>query len=217
MRKSTALIVAVITVFWVSWSVLSAAPQTSEATIEFQANTNPTTPVNPDNPGENSGETGTGAAGPLSIDYVSPISFGTGLNISPTEQVYNTVTAKPYIQITDNRGTGAGWKVTASASSFKKGEVNTLNGAFITLSSGSPLSVNPALAAPAVESSIKLTTDGSSKTVVTAAAGTGMGTWVNRWYPTTGPNSYVTLTVPAGVATTGTHTAVITWELTDAP
>ena len=61
--------------------------------------------------------------------------------------------------------------------------------------------------------------------MVTAQENTGLGTWLNRWFPTLDENrtfdmetnDNVTLEIPAGVATAGTHTATITWTLTDAP
>ena len=61
--------------------------------------------------------------------------------------------------------------------------------------------------------------------VVTAQENTGLGTWLNRWFPTLGEtgftgiekNDNVTLEIPAGVATAGAHKATITWTLTDAP
>ena len=40
--------------------------------------------------------------------------------ISKKRKYINQQSLKPFIQITDNRGTGAGWKVTAAASSFKR-------------------------------------------------------------------------------------------------
>ena len=60
---------------------------------------------------------------------------------------------------------------------------------------------------------------------LTAQKDTGLGTWLNRWFPTLDDsrtfdmetNDNVTLEIPAGVATVGTHAATITWTLTDAP
>lgn len=211
---------AIAILVYLSFPVTATATadgQQSTATITFEANNNITPPVNPDNPGEGSGESGTDMLGPLSIDYISELAFGEGLSISSLQQIYNTTTVKPHIQVTDNRGTGAGWKVTAKMGSFRKDGADTLNGSYITLLNGSPISVNMTLAPPVAEQSVVLRTDNVSAPVISAQAGAGMGTWVNRWYPATGDNTYVTLTVPGGTATTGAHTATITWELTNAP
>ena len=72
---------------------------------------------------------------------------------------------------------------------------------------------------------VVLSTGGAADNVVMAQENTGLGTWLNRWFPTLdenrtfdmATNDNVTLEIPAGVATAGAHTATITWTLTDAP
>ena len=56
------------------------------------------------------------------------------------KKTYQSTSLKPFIQITDNRGTGAGWKVTAAASSFNDGTKDTLSGAVITFNNGEVVS-----------------------------------------------------------------------------
>ena len=58
--------------------------------------------------------------GPLSLDYVSSIDFGTQKITMFEKKTYESTSLKPFIQVTDNRGTGAGWKVTAAACSFNR-------------------------------------------------------------------------------------------------
>ena len=104
----------------------------------------------------------TGNNGPLSLDYVSSIDFGTQKVVINKEQTYESTSLKPFIQITDNRGTGAGWKVTAAASSFNDGTKDTLSGAVITFNNGEVVSPTTGLAAPTPETSVVLSTDGTA-------------------------------------------------------
>lgn len=193
----------------------------SDVTVTFTAGTDPTPPVDPDDPSQplTPAEPGTGEAGPLSIDYVTNITFGTQ-EISGSQMVYEANELKPFLQVTDKRGTGAGWHVTASASAFSDGTDSTLPGSTLNFNAGEALSANATAAAPTAEDEVALTTDSDVVLVISAAVDTGLGTWVDRWYPTDSgatSNNNVTLTVPAGSATLGTHTATITWTLTDAP
>ena len=110
---------------------LAADPQTGEskATITFEVNDGETPPRDPEDPTEpldptdpdNPTDEPTHNKGPLSLDYVSSIDFGTQKINMYEKETYQSTSLKPFIQITDNRGTGAGWKVTASASSFNDG------------------------------------------------------------------------------------------------
>ena len=79
--------------------------------------TEPLDPTDEDNPTDEP----THNKGPLSLDYVSSIDFGTQKINMYKKEIYESTSLKPFIQITDNRGTGAGWKVTAAASSFNDG------------------------------------------------------------------------------------------------
>ncbi|MEH7451566.1 WxL domain-containing protein [Gottfriedia acidiceleris] len=202
----------------------------SKGSITFVAGTGPVTPVDPTNPIEPlepSGPTDptdppTGNAGSLTLDYVSSVDFGVN-EISNKTEVYSAKSKKPFIQVSDRRGTGAGWSVTAKASKFTNGTADSLPGAIITFKNGSVISLSTS-GSPVSTETIALNTDGSTaSTVVSASSGNGYGTWVTRWL---GPNpevndgalnDNVTLTIPAGSATIGNHEATITWTLTDAP
>ena len=120
----------------------------------------PKEPLDPDDP-NNPDDEPTGNDGPLSLDYVSSIDFGTQKVIINKEQTYESTSLKPFIQITDNRGTGAGWKVTAAASPFNDGTKDTLSGAKITFNNGEVVSPTTGLVAPTPETSIVLSTDGT--------------------------------------------------------
>ena len=194
---------------------------TSKATVTFTPGTEPSSPVDPDDPSKplDPPGQGTGEAGPLSIDYVPNITFGSQA-ISGSEQVYNATELKPFVQVTDVRGTGAGWNVIAKATPFNDGTGDSLKGSTISFIGGYALSANPSSAKPTPSSPVILTTDNAESTVLAAAENSGLGTWIDRWYPTettATSNDNVTLTVPAGSATAKTHTSTITWTLADAP
>jgi hypothetical protein len=149
--------------------------------------------------------------GTLILDEVSSINFGSNV-VSSTTETYQSATENPFIQVTDNRGSGAGWSVTAQMSNFTKDtETTTLAGSTVRLMNG-VMSTPGRAEAPTPNPTVELAAGGASVNVVNASQNTGMGTWVENW---TGSN--VTLEVLGGTATTGNHTAVITWTLADAP
>lgn len=224
----------------VSFSTLVGAANTSFAAVASQANSKaainftegsgPVTPVDPTDPAtplEPIGPTDptdppTGETGPLTLDFVSSVQFGSK-EVSSSDQVYSSTSKKPFIQVSDRRGTGAGWKVTAKASKFTNGASESLPGAVLTFKNGSVVTPGSGTG-PTPAQTITLNTDGlTESSVVTAEAGTGLGTWLTRWL---GPNpdvndgavnNNVTLQIPGGTATVGNHEAIVTWTLVDAP
>ena len=200
----------------------------SEAEIEFTPGTgapeviDPTDPEEPYEPGPNDPEDPpTGETGPLTLDFVSSVDFGENEIVS-NAQIYESSTLRPFIQVTDRRGTGEGWSVTASASEFEatvdEETKETLPGSVITFANGEVVSTSTSEAPNPVEQ-VVLRTGGDAAEVVTASVDSGLGSWVNRWFPSeeASTNDNVTLEVPAGAATAGQHTATIAWTLTDAP
>src|SRR5699024_1746651 len=138
----------------------------------------PLDPVDPNNPTDSP----TGNAGPLTLDYVSSIDFGVH-EIAGGTKIYEAETLKPFIQVTDRRGTGTGWTVTAQASALTQGETATLSGSIIGFNGGEAVSAGNAEAPTSVQP-VVLNTCGDAVSVVTAAVNQGLGTWVNRWFPT---------------------------------
>ncbi len=206
-----------------SFPILAATVSTvtSNATVTFTPGTEPTGPVDPDDPSKplDLPGQGTGESGPLSIDYVPNITFGSQA-ISGSQKVYNASELKPFVQVTDIRGTGAGWNVIAKATPFNDGTSDSLKGSTVTFAGGYALSANSSASKPTPSNPVVLTTDNTEATVVVANENSGLGTWVDRWYPTettATSNDNVTLTVPSGSATAKTHTSTITWTLADAP
>ncbi|TRM09235.1 WxL domain-containing protein [Lentibacillus cibarius] len=74
----------------------------------------------------------TEGGGAFRLDSVSTLLFGVN-EIKAKKTVYKSITTDPYVQVTDTRGTGEGWKVTAQASEFSDGEKETLPGSSIEL------------------------------------------------------------------------------------
>lgn len=177
-------------------------------------NPNPNTPIDPmdpDNPG-------TGHVGPLTINYASNIKFGEQ-KISGKDITYNGLNADPFIQVTDIRGTGAGWNLSAKSTGFANSDgKKVLKGAELSFKGGQVKagSKNNISAAP-VASSIVFN-NAASQPVMNAKKEAGKGTWLNVWSGTDQSNENVQLKVLAGTAEADTeYTSTITWELADAP
>ncbi|MDF9580967.1 WxL domain-containing protein, partial [Bacillus paranthracis] len=135
----------------------------SKAFIKFEKNTSTVDPINPINPDEvvepvvdpeNPDDThDKGTDGPLSIDYVSNFNFETQKASGNNELYYanlDTVKAKDgnrevpnFVQVTDNRGTNAGWKLSVTQNDqFKTADNKELTGAALTLKNGTPNSAS---------------------------------------------------------------------------
>jgi hypothetical protein len=166
----------------------------------------------------------TNETGPLTLDYVSSVEFGER-QIQGANASYEATTLRPFIQVSDRRGTGAGWNVTAVMSTFQNGEsTDSLPSASLTFTGGVPITVPDNVSnVPDVEQNIVLEAGGDAETVVTADINDGLGSWITRWYPSEdaeeGFNDNVTLQIPAGsnITTENAHTATITWTLTAGP
>ena len=171
----------------------------------------PIDPIDPDdNPPSNDP---TGNTGDLRIDYMSKIDFGKQTISGKTE----TYTAeKPAltteVQVSDLRGTGAGWNLQVSYDTEKPGftsEDKTLSGAELTLPSGTAKSVADNKATPPATSEVVV--NDAAQNIMTAAANTGLGTWADEM-----DTANVSLKVPSGNLV-GDYTATLVWTLSDAP
>ncbi len=133
---ATAIILGAAVVAINATDVQAAATQSleSNAVVNFIENTTPTKPVDPENPNPGKpvgpidptkpGGPNPGTQGPLSIDFASSLQFGTS-KITTTDEVYSAYAQEvvsdgvssfrpQYVQVTDNRGTDAGWKLTVN-------------------------------------------------------------------------------------------------------
>lgn len=175
---------------------------------------NPVGPIDPIDPDDNPPSNDpTGNTGDLRIDYISNIDFGTQ-TISGKTETY--IAEKPASltesQVSDLRGTGAGWHLQVNYDTEKPGftsEDKTLNGAELTLPSGTAKSVADNKATPPATSEVVV--NDAAQNIMTAAANTGLGTWADEM-----DTANVSLKVPSGNLV-GDYTATLVWTLSDAP
>ncbi|MFG5432665.1 WxL domain-containing protein [Enterococcus faecalis] len=198
--------------------ILANAAESSDATtttakVTFTGgNDDPVNPVDPDDPDNH----GTDDNGPLSIDYVSNISFGTQ-EISSDSQVYSALNAEPHVQITDKRGVEGGWTLTASASKFKAEDQSELKGAVLSFENGVARKKSDNTSAqPTVNEDVTFNNT-EAQNVMSAASLAGEGTWLDMFPGEEGHNTDVQLAVPSGSAQAKEYTATITWTLTAGP
>lgn len=258
--KSTAILsVSALTVA-VTTPLVNADGTSSQATtsyttstgVTFTPATDPTGPVNPDspdpthpvNPQKPDGtKPNSGTSGPLSIDYVSDFDFGTQ-KISSADQTYfataqsysgNQSDTSVYAQISDNRGTGAGWTLSVTQDGQLTAGNNELKGAQITINDLSANTVSGSEAENAIAGgNINLTPGDGAFTVMSAKQGAGQGTWVVRMGDTsklvdengTGEKGSVrktdhsvSLSVPgaANKIANMQYSSTLTWTLSDTP
>jgi hypothetical protein len=186
--------------------------KTSPVDPEDPDNPDPTEPIDPEDP--NNG--GTGNHGSLTLDYVTSIQFGTQKITSGTTS-YHTKNKSPYVQVTDKRGTGEGWSLKARASEFKSDAGKVLAGAVLSFRNGLVKSQSGNVSSPPTAYDVVFdNTD--AKVVMVAEQGAGRGTWIDVFAGTDGDNSNVQLKVLEGSADANTnYSAVVTWELSNAP
>lgn len=227
----------------------------SHGVVEFRPNTDPTDPVDPENPDPENpvdptdptnpgGEPEPGTQGPLSIDYASTFDFGLN-KISNKDQTYYARAqhyndghsdTPDYVQVTDNRGTNSGWKLTVKESGQLTATTDTLNkvltGAQITLAHPNVTSNASGVTAPTAAEDISLNPDGSESVVMTAAEKSGAGTWEDYWGKVEsvqeeneqGTKQDVNITKDVALSVPGStpkdavkYQTTLTWTLTDVP
>ncbi|WP_349730543.1 WxL domain-containing protein [Peribacillus frigoritolerans] len=190
--------------------------------IADEGMTKPVDPANPDNPALPSpidpmdpDNGGTGNSGSLTLDYVSNIHFGTQ-KIMGGNTTYNANNKDPYVQVSDKRGTGEGWALTAKASELKISTGEPLQGAELTFKNGQVKSQSSNVSEP--PTAYDVTFDNrDSKKFMDAPLETGRGTWLDVFSGSDGDNSNVQLKVLAGSAEAESYSGTVTWELTSAP
>lgn len=158
------------------------------------------------------GDGGTGNKGLLGIDYANDFDFGTK-QLSGSSKLYNT-TKDAYVQLTDKRGTGSGWKLQASLKEFATSAGKTLNGAKIKVSPtnytviGMESNVSDA---PVIVNGIFLNSNETPVTVATAGLNQGLGSWALKF-----DKNNTTLEIPGGNFI-GEYTSEINWTLLNTP
>ncbi|MDW5525552.1 WxL domain-containing protein [Carnobacterium maltaromaticum] len=204
-----------------------SSTHTSENKINFTAGegvvTPPVDPTNPDNPNvpnpvdpTDPTNPGTGQTGPLSIDYVSNIKFGEH-KITGKDIAYKAKNANPFIQVTDLRGAGEGWHLSAKMSEFKSRN-KVLRGATLAFKDGVVKAGSKSNISLAPTKSDVLFDNDEGKPFMSAKDKGGRGTWLTVWSGADQANEAIQLNVVAGTPEANTeYTSSITWELADAP
>ena len=192
-------------------------PSTGRITLEAGDTTKPTDPIDQ---GDGSGTTG--QKGDLTIDNITALDFGSVKLTGDGQTIDNTV-VNPNVQVTDKRGTGAGWKLMVKSSTFADATdaTHTLKGATIDFPMGTvKTNAKDTANNTAMPTANKLTVpaDGTSsdQVVMQADKDKGLGTWEDAFEQNTDSNKKVALNV-AGGAYAGAYSATLTWTLTNTP
>ncbi|MGX7015030.1 WxL domain-containing protein [Vagococcus silagei] len=212
---------------------------TSKVQVELQPGDDSTTPpVDPNEPDPGI----TDQKGPLSIDQVIIFNFESQKLASKTVRIPMKPKAgqtklKPAnIQITDKRGSGAGWNLQIKQSeliSNVDGTERILKGAYIDMKlptiKGTEFNSPDAKGPVDAKYDANYSNKGQFSKVITAEKDTGMGTWL-AYYNDAGkdevvdaktgkvttPGNHIKLVVPTG-GYAGTYTGTVTWALSDSP
>lgn len=224
-----------------SATLTTLAETTDESKVENEANvtvkegnggsTDPVDPIDPTDP--------TGQKGNLTVDglinfkfkdvNIQAKDFKTGLKEKDVDDEAGATNARS-IQVTDKRGTGAGWILRLTQSEMINTDENIpvtsnkakLKGAYISL----PLlntketiftTVNNQSIAPKnLDYNFKAGGYGVAQDVVKAAKDTGLGSWVFKYNTIAGdnttPGNLIELNIPAGNYI-GTYEGVMTWTI----
>ncbi len=180
----------------------------------------------PEEPNEPDGETG--QKGPLSIDNVIVFAFQDMKLSGSTQRIPLKTTKAQNVQVTDSRGTGAGWNLQVQQSELTDktdpANIKTLKGAYIEFA-------NPRIVAGADNASADLAPVANTNTLfsnntdfmrlMNAEADKGMGTWL-EFFDNDAPGedgtaeNGIKLIVPSG-SMVGDYEGTVTWRLSDGP
>ncbi|MBO0468688.1 WxL domain-containing protein [Enterococcus plantarum] len=219
--------------------------------IEFVPNDSITNPVDPKDPDPTKPVTPTdptkpggpdpGTPGPLSIDYASSLDFGQNKITANNEVYYANAQGFSggeisgeyrgnYVQVSDNRGTFAGWTLTLKQDGQFKNDnakkAKSLTGAQISLTNAAARSNSTEDEKPVVKD-IQLNPTGDSVAVMSAKDGVGAGLWVNEFGQaeevtvdgkSVQKNKAVTLSIPGSTAKEAVnYSTKLVWTLSDVP
>jgi len=221
----------------------TAATYDSTGQVAFTADTNPTNPVDPSNPNKpyqptdptNPDGPNPGTAGPLSIDYASSFDFGShpvgtsGVVYAKAQQGTDATgaaaTRDNYVQVTDKRGTFAGWALSVTEDTqFATTAGDELTGAALTLGNGAIQGQATSKPADVSAASTTLVPGAASGTILGATAGNGVGTNLLNFGSADGTSNAdksVALdlgsSVNASTQKAQAYTTNLTWTLADTP
>lgn len=217
-------------------SAEEVASYQTNGTITFEADdsitppvdpVNPEKPVTPIDPSKPDDKPTEGTGGPLSIDFASSFIFGGHKITTETMDYYaglqtfqDSEDGPNYIQITDKRGTQAGWSLSVTQNEqFKTNGGDILDGAVLSVSNGTTASVTDQIYAPSTVISSHTFTPGSTNTLLAAREKEGMGTWIYKFGDNAAEGrTAVKLNVPGkSVKLAQEYSTTLTWSLSNTP
>ena len=163
----------------------------------------------------------TGQKGPLTLDLVPNFNFGTEAIKAEGNVLAVNKEHKLAVQVSDQRGTGAGWNLTLGLSDFVNLDQDASEKAAvlkgISLATGI-VSQKTTANNPNKESAPEMPEitliPGEDDVIYQAAAEAGLGTWLG--YFAENNQAKTSLTIPAGNYV-GEYAATLTWTLENAP
>lgn len=250
MKLTKLIATSAIALTALSVSAPAALAYPSTGTVGFMAGTDTTSPKDPDDPTKEVTPTNPdgslpepGTAGPLSLDFASSISFGQN-KISNKDVTYYAEPQKitdstgadsirsNYVQVTDTRGTNAGWVLTLKQEEQFKNDATVnkvLTGAKLTFDGGAVVSASAAGQAilPTAEQQIELDPAGAASVVMKAEAGAGSLTWLDAFGTVTDTdvdgqmvkkNKEISLDIPGTTPKDAvSYSTNLTWTISDIP
>ncbi|MGY3779666.1 WxL domain-containing protein [Isobaculum melis] len=247
MKKVVVSSAIILATTLLSLSTVQAAEKNypSEGIVEFKASesitppvdpTDPTKPINPVDPDDPLKPIEPGTQGPLSIDFASPLNFGRN-EITNKDVTYyaNALVGEDeeivpnYVQISDNRGTSAGWTLSVKQNgqfTNKDTKHKVLTGAEIVFEKGTAVTSMEDVTAP---TTYKMTLDpaGASVPVMSAKVDEGEGLWLSVFgsvediiegTETIKKNKAISLSIPGKTPKDAVkYTTSLTWTLSDVP
>lgn len=187
----------------------------SDATIKV--NPGAEVPTTPEDKNEPDGTTN--QKGPLSIDNVIVFAFDE-MNLSGLTQKIPLVNKAPQnVQVTDTRGTGAGWNLQVKQTPLvDEAGTKELRGAYISLALGGVVpgkdNVSSDLMPEAIDYSATAVDKGVFQKIMTAEENNGLGTWL--MYFNKDSSDDIQLVVPSGNMV-GDYAGTVLWALSDTP
>ncbi|RDX01500.1 hypothetical protein UR08_06785 [Listeria kieliensis] len=205
----------------------------SRADAYYRPNYDNTKPVNPNRPSEKvePKSANPGTPGPLSIDFASNIQFGSHEITGQTEIYFAALTpvtivstgsseeVPNYVQVTDNRGTLGGYRLTVKQNGQLRSDQTVLEGAEMVLLNSALKSATSKKAPQSFQKIVLDASGESSSNVIVAKAGTGAGTWVNT-FGTDAEQARKSIQVILPKETkkqAGHYRTTLTWEIIDSP
>ncbi|MFS7260598.1 WxL domain-containing protein [Carnobacterium divergens] len=233
LKKSIVTALIITNVLFGGHLAFASDTSQSDVELEYTKKVGPTNPIHPTKPGEvelDPENPVTGNEGELTIDYISAIKFGKH-QIANKDMVYQAELSSVvkdgqredtpnHIQITDDRGSLAGWILKVKQDEALRFGQADLKNTILTFKNGVSKSDNTSslIYTPKVNET-NLTADGESQTIIEAKKNQGMGTWVSRFgVDNEEGKKSIELMVPWNVAKVeGSYHTSLIWELGNTP